>query len=415
MALFRYQAIDASGKMATGTHPAEIIQEVEEWLVSNGMSPVKVEIAGAGAAGGASTGMLATIRQNIKETLTGVRLDDLIMFCRQTSTLLAAGVAALPTLDLMANQTENITLRKAIASVSRDIEGGTSLSEAFAYYPKIFNKLFLNIIRIGEETGNLDNSFDYLAGLYENEKDINERIKAATRYPKIVIVAIVGAIIFLMTFVVPKFVSLFSGSKVALPLPTRILILVSNFFANNFWLLTIAAVLLVPAWRRFNRQEFVILAWNRWALKIPVFGDLSLKIYMSRFARVLAILIKSGIDIISALRLSASSMDNIILQRMVVDVSEDVEEGLDLNAAMAKQSYFPPMVVQMVAVGEETGEISALLDKVADFYETETDYTIKNLATLIEPFLLLFLGIVVAFIALAIFMPMWNMMNVMKG
>ncbi len=416
MPLFRYEAISAGGKLHIGTHDADIVQQVEAWLVEKGMTPVHIDLAPEhGITPPGISRFIEDIKLAVTDRLGGVTIDDLILFCRQIGTMLSAGVAVLPALEIMTRQTSNPKLGKFLENISVEVEAGTSMSEAFSLFPRTFNKLFINIIRIGEETGTLNNSFDYLATLYENEKDVRERIKTATRYPKIVIIAIVGAVIFLMSFVVPKFVGLFSKSKAALPLATKILITLSDFFAHNLLLIATSAVLLSIGWAYAQQYQGVALARDRFILRLPVLGTLSTKIYMSRFCRVLAILGRSGIDIVNALRLAASALDNLVLYYIAEELQQDVEEGITINAAMARHPEFPPMVVQMVAVGEETGELDAMLDKVADYYEAETNYTIKNLSTLIEPILLLVMGLVVGLIALAIFSPMWDMMNVMRG
>jgi MSHA biogenesis protein MshG len=229
-----------------------------------------------------------------------------------------------------------------------------------------------------------------------------------------VVSAIFIAIFILMTFVVPKFAALFASAKVVLPMPTRILIVISNFFADYYLAIIILIAALGFMYRLSLNYENVVAFRDRLLLKIPVFGDLSVKIYMSRFCRVFAVLTKSGINIIKTLQLSATALDNLILFRAMAKVSADVEEGLEIQSSMAKAAIFPPMVVQMVAVGEESGRLDEMMDKVADYFDTETSYIIKNLSTLIEPFLLLFLGIMVAGIALAIFLPMWSIMSVMR-
>ncbi|MEW6593280.1 MAG: type II secretion system F family protein [Thermodesulfobacteriota bacterium] len=407
---FRYEAINAGGKIVSGVFTAEAIPEVEAWLVKNGLSPIAIQItAESKTDAAAGTGALT-----LRDRLLGVRIDDLILFCRQTATMLGAGVAILQSLKVMSQQVANPILKQAILDMIGSVESGASLSDAFARYPKIFNPLFYNVIRVGEETGTLDRSFEYLATLYENEKEVSERIKAATRYPKIVVTAIFGAVFFLMTFVVPKFVKLFASAKVALPLPTRILVAVSGFFADHFFLIVLCIAALVATYRlALNYDEFV-LARDRLALKVPVFGPLATKIYMSRFCRVFSVLTTSGIDIIRTLTLAATALENRELFLMMEAIRDDVEQGVNLNDAMTKHPVVPPLVREMVAVGEQSGQLDAMLAKVADYYDAESSYTIKNLSTLIEPFLLLALAVIVGTIALAIFMPMWDMMQVMR-
>jgi type II secretory pathway component PulF len=302
-----------------------------------------------------------------------------------------------------------------LTDVANRIEEGASLSDSLAVYPRFTSQLFYNIVRVGEETGTLDQSFIYLAELFENEKEVVERIKVATRYPKIVIVTLLAAVFFLMSYVVPKFMALFASAKVDLPLPTRILVVMSRATTEYFWLLAIVVALIVFGYRFAMRDEGVQMARDRLWLRIPIFGDLFLKIFMSRFCRVFSALLRSGVDIIRTLELSATSMDNLVLFSMVDKVTVDVRDGMELHLAMERHKLFPAMVIQMVAIGEQAGQVDEMMGKVAEYYEKETSYTIKNLSTLIEPILLVCMGIMVGFLALAIYMPMWDMINVMHG
>ncbi len=411
MPVFRYEAINAAGKMMAGKFTGEMVSEAEKYLISNGLSPVSIQIVASDETEKAD----GVGKISFKERFLGVSLDDIILFCRQIATMLTAGVTVLQALHIMAKQVNNQTLRNIVVDLTESIESGAGLSDSFAKYPKVFSPLFQNIIRTGEESGSLDRSFSYLAVLHENEKDINERIKAATRYPKIVITAIFGAIFFLMSFVVPKFVNMFTKSGIELPLPTRILITISDLFANNILTIILGIIAMVVIYRVcLNYEEFVFQR-DKLLLKIPIIGDLSTKIYMSRFCRVFEILISSGIDIIKTLHLSASALDNVVLFKLIGETTAEVEQGVDLHTALAKHDQFPSMVEQMIAVGEEAGQLDTMMGKVADYYELETNYTIKNLAGMIEPIMLLFMGILVGFIALAIFMPMLRMMSVVRG
>lgn len=411
---FHYEAISGSGKTTSGRFKAEMVSEVEKWLFQKGLSPITIVAVSEENSRGYPADS-AEKAPSFFEKMQGVSLDDRILLCRQVSTMLEAGVALLQALEIMADQVSNNLMRAILAEIATDIEGGANLSDALARYPRVFDQLFLNVIQVGEESGTLDTSFDYLAALYENEKDIQERIKAATRYPKIVVGSIFIAILILMSFVVPQFAKLFAKSKVALPLPTRILISASDFVADYFLVIILLVGAIAVLYRLSLNYETFVAFRDRLYLKTPVFGDLAVKIYMSRFCRVFAVLTKSGVNIIKTLQLSASALDNLILFRALEKVTSDVEEGMEIQAAMKRVAIFPPMVVQMVAVGEESGRLDRMMDKVADYFDTETNYTIKNLSTLIEPILLLFLGLMVAFIALSIFLPMWNIMSVMRS
>jgi len=410
--LFRYEAINAAGRVVSGSHHAEIMQEVENWLQKNSLSPINIQIISEQQAQAGSSGEAPP---TLRERLFGVTLDDKILFTRQLATLLAAGVSVVEAFAILALQVGNPILRDVLLAMNAEVESGASLSEAVSQHPKVFNQLFYNIVKVGEETGSLDRAFAYLSSLYENEKAIKERIKSATRYPKLVVIALTGAVFFLMSFVVPKFAKLFAAAKVELPLATRILMGVSGFFAEHTLGIIAAAILLIIAYRlALSAREFVFFR-DRLLLKAPIFGPLSTRIFMARFCRVFSVLNRSGIDIIKTLRLSANALENLVLFAMVEEMTAEVEEGVSLHEAMARHKAIPPMVPQMIAVGEQSGRLDEMMEKVADYYDLESDYIIKNLATLIEPIILLFMGIMVGLLALAIFTPMWEMMNVMRG
>jgi len=413
MAHFYYEAVNQEGRIISGSHSAEIVQEVEKWLSTQNLSPIDITLSSSDADQPAVQS--SPEKASFLDKFRGITLDDLILFCRQTATMLDAGIGILQCLTIMAKQVSNPGLKEIIKGISQDIERGDDLSTSFARHPKVFNPLFINVINIGEESGTLDNSFNYLASLYENEKSIKERIKTATRYPKIVVTALFCAVFFLMSFVVPKFVALFERSNVALPLPTRILITLSNFFSHNFILIIVGIISFIILYRFcLNYREFILIRDN-FLIKLPIFGELYIKIYMARFCRVFSVLTRSGIDLIKTLNLSTAALGNIVLQDLFVEVRDDVEKGENLHGSMARHKQFPEMVVQMVTVGEESGQLDTMMSKVSDYYEIETDYTIKNLSTLLEPILLLFMGVMVGFIALAIFTPMWDMMSVARG
>jgi type II secretory pathway component PulF len=413
--IFRYEAINSAGRVVSGTHAAEIMQEVETWLQKGGLSPVNIQVLSEQQSAKVKETAQATAGPTLRERLFGVTLEDKILFCRQLATLLAAGVSITESFAILALQVSNPILKEVILSMSAEVESGASLSEAVSRQPKTFNVLFYNMVKVGEETGSLDRAFAYLASLHENEKAVKERVKSATRYPKIVIISLTGAVFFLMSFVVPKFAKLFASAKVELPLATRILMGVSTFFADNTLGILGAALALFIAYRlALGAREFILFR-DRLLLKIPIFGPLATKIYMARFCRVFSILTTSGIDIIKTLRLSANALENLVLFQMVEEMTGEVEEGVSLHEAMAKHKEIPPMISQMIAVGEQSGKLDEMMAKVADYYDLESEYTIKNLSTLIEPALLLVLGVMVGLMALAIFTPMWDMMKVARG
>ncbi|MCK5436735.1 MAG: type II secretion system F family protein, partial [Desulfobulbaceae bacterium] len=364
MPLYHYEAINTTGKNITGTHQANLVNEVENWLLTRGLTPIDIRVAS-----GRDTEAVDSAAQkpSLMQRIRGVGYDDIILLCRQIATMLYAGVALLQALRVVKSQVKNSILRNSVMDIADRIEGGSSLSSAVEKYPKIFNRLFLNLIRVGEESGNLDNAFNYLSRLYENEKDINERIKAVTRYPKILLSAMVLAILFLMNFVVPKFMKIFADSKITLPLPTKILIFMTDLISGNFFIIIFFIGIVIAGYRIALRNDEFMLAKDRLSLRLPLLGDLIAKIHMSRFCRVFTVLTESGIDIIKTLELSASSLKNRALFLMIEQVRSEVEEGVEFNKAMSRHPQLPDMVVQMIAIGEESGQIERMMDKVADF------------------------------------------------
>lgn len=410
MPLFEYKAIKPNGDDVVGNHNAATVQDVENWLLSQGHHPIVITVVD-GETEQSSSPLSTTSFLN---RFQGISIDHRILFCRQVATMLGAGVAILQALQIMSRQSSNPAMAKILTDISGRIEEGANLSDSFGLYPRFANPLFTNIIKVGEETGTLDQSFQYLAELYENEKEIDERIKAATRYPKIVISAIILAVLFLMSFVVPKFMTMFSNAKVELPLPTKILIVISDFTTSYFWFILVAIIVGVIGYRfAMGNNYYRTIRDNLW-LRLPIFGQLSLKIYLSRFAKVFAVLQRSGVNVIRTLELSATALENMVLLDMLEKVTEEVREGVELNKALGRHQLFPDMIVQMVAIGEQAGQVDSMMDKVADYYEKETNYIIRNLAAMIEPILLLFMGLMVGFLALAIYMPMWEMMSVVN-
>ncbi len=410
MPIFVYEAIKNNGESVSGTHSADTQHEVEEWLQSQGQHPVSIRVGGSSSPD--EKGKLTP--PNYWQKLKGINIDDRILLCRQIATMLGAGVPILQALQIMSRQATNPTITEIMLDVAKRIEAGANLSGSFALYPRFSSPLFFNIIRVGEETGTLDLSFEYLSELYENEKEIDERIKAATRYPKIVIIAIFSAVLFLMYFVVPKFISMFANSQVELPLPTKILITISSFTTSYIWFILAFLAVVTVGYNYGMKNDHFRMGRDRLWLGLPIFGDLSLKIFMSRFARVFSVLQRSGVNVIRTLELSATALENLVLFTILDKVTGEVRDGVEMHEAMGRHDLFPDMIVQMVAIGEQAGKVDEMMGKVADYYEKETNYTIKNLSTLIEPILLLFMGVMVGGLALAIYMPMWDMMNVMR-
>lgn len=350
-------------------------------------------------------------------TLDGLRsitLDDLILFSRQLSTMFSAGVPLLASLDVLAEQTENRRMKKVIGAVRGDVEGGSTLSNALSRHPKVFSQLYIGMIRAGEAGGLLDAVLDRLASSVEHEKDTRVRIKAATRYPKFVVITISLAFIVLVTFVVPRFAAMFSRFEATLPLPTRIMIGISHIFRDYWFVMLMVASLIALGFHWYTNTKWGRLRWDGLKLRIPILGPLFLKIAMSRFTHILGMLMRSGVPILDTLEIASATVGNTVISQAVEKLRESVREGRGLSQPLKESGVFTPIVVQMISVGEQSGKLDEMMAKVSRHYDLEVEYTIKSLSTLIEPVLIITIGGMVLFLALAIFLPMWDMASVLR-
>jgi len=403
MPSFRYKARDRQGTAVKGTMEAENPTVVAELLFKDGYIPISIERRGS--------------EQDLLKRLPRVgrvKVEDLIFFTRQLATLLKVGIPILDAFDTLARQTGNRTLRRIILDLIREVEAGSSLSQAFGQHPEAFSEVYVNTIRAGEAGGFLDLVLERLASLLEREAETKAKIKAATRYPLFVVTAIAFAFSIIILFVVPKFALLYGAFKTALPLPTRIAIALNRVVQQYWPFATGGIVALVVALRFSLRTPPGRLRWDHLKLRLPVIGPLVAKLTLSRFAHILGVLTRSGIPILKALELTSRAVGNAALSLAIEGISREVEKGRPLAQPMAGDPLFPPLLVQMVAVGEKTGELDELLQRISSHYDREADYTIKNLATALEPILLLVVGAMVFFLALAVFLPMWDMVKLVR-
>ncbi|MEW6075009.1 MAG: type II secretion system F family protein [Candidatus Omnitrophota bacterium] len=403
MATFQYKARDKFGKPIKGLMSADSEGAIAQKLTTMEYVPIAIrEIKEPPATGR----LFGAFRR--------VGFIDLNMFTRQLSSLQKAGVPLISGLNAIREQTTNAALRDIVGQMVRDIEAGASLSAALKNHPHTFSPLYVNMIKSGETGGTLEQSLERLVTLGEHEEKVRLRIRAATRYPVIVVAAITIGFLILTTMVVPRFAQIYDQFTVALPLPTRILLLinfiVTKFFAALFLIISASVVI----FRKVTHREKGRYWWDTLKLKMPVFGPLLLKLIMSRFARITGTLIRSGVPILQVLDLASGGAGNAVVARTIDDIKKSVNEGKGMSKPMQSTRMFTPIVVQMVAIGEETGKLDELLLHVSDYYDLEIEYTLNNLTALIEPLLILILGIIVLFMALGIFLPIWNLMNVLK-
>ncbi|MBI4364018.1 MAG: type II secretion system F family protein [Candidatus Latescibacteria bacterium] len=343
-----------------------------------------------------------------------VSARDLILFTRQLETMLESGLPLLSALEILHTQTAHPKLRFAIDRVRSDVEQGSTLTEALRRHPSCFPKIYSNLVFAGEEGGLLGQILDRVATLLEYEAETDQRIRSATFYPTLIITELVLAFFVLIKFVLPRFASLFRNFNAQLPLPTRVLIAISDFFEHQ-WLLFLflsgAAAAAAIVWSRTERGRTAI---DRFIVTAPIFGPIFLMTIMSRFSRVLSALLASGIPIVQALDIVRGVVGNKVVEAEVDKMRDGVVAGMGLAEPLRGSPVIPPLVVKMLAVGEETGAVDKMLLRVSRYYDQDVDYAVKNLSTAIEPVLLIILGAGVLFTALAVFLPLWNLMNVFR-
>ena len=398
MPIFKYRARDGAGQAVAGTLEATGLDIARVRLGEMGYIPVFLKEGKAGKSG-----------LSINFLKPKVTDKDIIVFNRQLATLFSAGIPLLRGVQGLAEQMQNKTFKEILLKVSADIQTGSSFSDALAKHPKVFSRLYINMIRAGEASGTLDDILGRLASLAEHAAETKAKIKAATRYPKIVVSAMIIALLILMKFVVPNFMAIFEQVDLELPLATRMLIEANHLFTNYWYILFGGAGVLFFTFRAYTKTHKGRRQLDLLKLKAPVFGPIFLKIAMSVFSRTMSTLNRSGLSIVDNLKICAEVVGNVPISEVINDIEQGVKRGESVTATIKKSNFFTPMVVQMMSAGEESGELDNMLVKVSEYYDMEVDYSIKNIASLIEPILLAFLGAVVLFLMLAIFLPMWDL------
>lgn len=406
MALYVYKARDRAGKAVTGTVDAPTRDAAAAQLEAQGCVPVSLQLKTSGSTTASRFGGLFGPR---------VRSEDMVMLTFQCSTLIGAGIPLLSCLRVLARQMKNSTLRRILDQAARDIEGGASLSDSLAKYPRVFPPVYINMIRAGEASGTLQEMFTRLGDMVEHEAEVRQQVRTALRYPVIVIMALLAACAIMLVFVLPRFVAIFEKFNILLPLPTRILIAVNGMVQEHGLVLAgcvAALALAVRVWLATRQGRY---AWHYVQISMPILGPLLLMAALSRFAYMLATLIKSGLPIIENLEVTSHAVGNDVLAAATDRIRQSVQEGKGLAEPMRKIQFFTPLVVQMVAVGESSGTLEEILFKVSRYYDMEVANGTKRLGTYVEPILTGVLGVMVLFFALAIFLPMWDMTKIATG
>jgi type IV pilus assembly protein PilC len=403
MASWAYDAINERGLEISGVVHAPDAGSAREQLHMRGLLPRS--LAERRAAGG--RGAAAAFKK--------VKPKSLQVFARQFATMIAAGVSVVAALVTLEEQTDDRYLAEVIADVRSEVEGGVILSQALARHPKVFNRLFVAMVEAGESSGTLDTVLDRIAVQIEKETQIKRRVKGAMVYPSVVVTFACLVLTFMLLFIIPVFVSVFVTLHGQLPTPTLIVMHVS-YALRHWWFVIFPAIgLLVFGFLRWKRSGPGRQAWDRLKLRIPLrIGDVVHKIALARFSRTLSTLLASGVDIIKALEITGATSGNWVVERALAQIKTRVHEGVPISQPLQEDPVFPPMVGQMVKIGEETGELDGMLGKIADFYEDEVDSAIQSLTSIIEPVLMIGVGALVGTIVISMYLPMFKMMTLIK-
>jgi len=411
MATYQYVAKDALGKVITGTSEAENEQILVRRLREKGYWVQKVNPARA-----AGRPQAQARRAGGGFAFGRVSGRDLAVFCRQFATMIDAGVSLVRCLAVLEEQSGSGRLRGIIREIQGSVESGETLSRAMTRWPKVFTNLFVGLVRAGEVGGVLDETLNRLATFMEENERMRRKVKAAMTYPVLVLIFATVVVIGMVTWILPQFVSVFKDLGITdLPGPTKILIQISNFLTTKWYMMIGGVFLFVVAFGQYIHTRIGRRHWDWVKLKVPVFGKLNHKICIARFSRTLSTLLVSGVPILQALETVAGTVDNEIMADAIMASRAAIREGEQIGDPLQRSGMFPPMVVQMVAIGEETGSLDAMLSKIADFYESEVDATLAGLTAALEPILIISLGFVVGFIVVSMFMPLLSAISQLQS
>jgi type II secretory pathway component PulF len=406
MPRFSYKAINEIGTTVTGAVEADSIQRARELIGEKGLIPSSISPASKKTS--SQTGL------TLKERLTKVSIPELILFTKQFRTMLRAGVSIVRIFEILSQQSDNARLKKAATMMAQNMKEGTSMYDTFKSQPTIFDGLYCSMIQAGEASGALPEVLDRLTYLIEHEHEVKSKIRSALQYPIIVIVFLGIAFFILLTFVIPKFISIFESAKIDLPLPTVICNIMYHLLVSYWYILISVLAALILGLRFYFKTENGRLTRDAFLLKLPLFGPLFVKAAMSRFASIFSILQSSGIGVLDAMEILSGTIGNYSISRQFERIHKRLEEGLGISGPLRSAKYFPPMVINMVAIGEESGNLDEMLLAVSNHYDQEVEYATGRLSELIGPILIVGLAAVVGFFALAIFLPMWDLTQMVR-
>jgi len=400
MPVYSYKAKDPKGQMVSSTMEAE-----NENIVRNRLREKNY--------------IVTSIAQKSKSFDVGdmmskfqkVKAKDLSIFSRQFATMVGAGLSLVRALDILEKQSEDKKLKEITRDVRLRVEGGAALAEAFAIHPATFSDLYVNLTHAGEVGGVLDETLNRIAEFLEKDRALRSKVKSAMTYPTFIFIFAIGIMIFMLIFVIPTFVSVFDDLEVKLPGMTLFLVACSNAMKNYWYIFIVATIAFITLFRYYTNTPGGKFKWHQVLLKIPVFGLLNRKVTVSRFSRTLGTLLSSGVPVMQALEVTSKASGNKVVEKAIEAVRESIREGESISAPMEASGIFPPMVTQMIAVGEETGNLDSMLDKISEFYDMEVEATLESLTSMLEPLLMMFIGGMVGFMVIAMFLPMFQLIN----
>ena len=410
--IFKYKAKNENGEIQEGTMDVKDQVELTRRLRAEGFFVIDTEIV----AGKEKKFQLKNFTQfdtkQLVEKIRGVSLEEKMMFSRNLAVMIESGIALTRSLKVLQKQTQSPTFKSAVNKISEDITKGITFSDAIAQYPKIFNELYVNMVKVGEATGNMDETLNLLANQLEKEHELRSKVKGALTYPIIILIAMSGVGILMMVTVIPQLQKVFTDLGIELPVTTKFILLLSNFIQKFWWILLSSIPVFVVGIKKFlgtqNGKKF--FSWI--FLHLPIFKGLTLKINNARFARNISSLISGGVPIIEALNITSNTLSNYFYKKSLADSSKEVKKGVSLHEVLGSHyKFYTPLLLEMVEVGEESGKLSDLLAKVAEFYEGEVSDTADNMSSIIEPVLMIFIGGTVGFFAISVMQPIYGMLG----
>jgi type IV pilus assembly protein PilC len=400
MPLYQYKARDPKGQIVTATMEADSEQAVRNRLREKNYIVTQVGVKGKSLNAG---DMMASFQK--------VKPKSLTVFSRQFATMISAGLSLVRALDILERQSDDKKLKEVVGDVRRRVEEGSALADAFEAHPTVFSSLYINLTRAGEVGGVLDETMHRVAEFMEKDQTLRAKVKSAMTYPTVIFFFAIAIVVFLLVFALPSFASMFESVGSDLPLMTKVVIMISDTL-RNYWLIWIVViVVLIVAFKQYTKTPKGLYNWHKLMLSLPVFGMLNRKVTVSRFSRTLGTLLSSGVPVMQALEVTGKASGNSVVEKAVDSVRVSIREGESISVPMEASGIFPPMVTQMIAVGEETGSLDAMLKKISDFYDMEVEATLDSLTSLIEPLLMAFMGIMVGFIVIAMYLPLFTIIN----